>query len=96
MSPEYGLTIADTFKKYLETGDSKLIENYSAKELKAAISQLSPYYNNNKLWFRQIERRIEELIYIDSKKRPVDLSWLARWRDIIIAFGLGLGAGVIV
>ena len=59
MSPDYGIKVSEDFQEYLKTGENHLIEKYSARELKMAISLLSPYYNTNKQWYREIERRIE-------------------------------------
>jgi len=98
MSPDYGLNIAEAFKKYLKTGDSKLIEGYSAKELRTAISRLSPYYDHNKQWYREVERRIEELFNQEAQQREKSLSilsnWKTHWMDKIIIFGLGYIVGV--
>lgn len=96
MSPDYGLSIAENFKKYLQTGDAKHIEHYSARELKTAVSQLSPFYDHNKLWFRQIERRIDELAAKENRHRPVDLTWLTKWLQLLIAFIVGVTFGVMI
>lgn len=92
-SPDYGVRIAEDFIDYLKTGDEKIIEKYSVKELKVAVSRLSPYYDNNKLWYRTLERRIEELSHLENAKRMqgerVWEVWNERWLDKIIAFALG-------
>jgi len=97
VSPDYGLSIAEAFKKYLKTGKNELIERYSAKELKIAISHLSPFYDNNKQWYRQLERRIAELENIREHHRQLKSNsqhiFLRKWLDKIIAFGIGLFVG---
>jgi len=96
MSPDYGLIIAEAFQKYLKTGDKALIERYSAKELKNAISRLSPYYDNNKQWYRSLEQRIEELEHLESRRRnEFSLSKILT-TDRIIAFCLGLMGGLLL
>ena len=99
MSPEYGQYIAEAFQEYLKTGDSGLIEKFSAKELKMAISHLSPYYGNNKQWYRQLENRLEELNYINEAKtervKSSLLRWKKEWLGEILAFGLGVMLGLV-
>ena len=99
MSPDYGLQIADEFENYLKTGDEKLIQKYSIKELKMAISLLSPHYNKNKLWYREIEHRIEELNNLERLKKVQQGKTRTQWReksiDKIIAFVCGLSVGML-
>lgn len=94
-APDYGLNIAEAFQKYLKTGDMSLIEEYSAKELQVAISRLSPYYDNNKLWYRAVEQRIDELAAKEGRKQDEIsegfLRFKDRWLSKLIAFGLGFG-----
>ena len=96
MAPDYGLKVAEDFQEYLRTGESRLIEQYSSRELKTMITRLEPYYNN-RLWYRELARRIEKL---DSKRRTKeegvlqDLAlWRERWLVPIMAFLLGLIGG---
>jgi len=103
MSPQYadyGKGIAEAFKKYLKTGDAKLIDGYSAKELRSAISHLSPYYNSNHQWYRVIEQRMQELHSCsESRKHTNGLSmsiWREKWLDKIVAFGSGIILGAVV
>jgi len=94
MSPEYGMNIAESFKKYLKTGNHTLIEKYSAKELKIAVSRLSPYYDNNKKWYRTLEDRIAELENRPQVKiKPLDRRKLVQF-DRILAFLFGTLFGV--
>ena len=99
--PDYGLKVAEEFQEYLRTGDISLIEKYSVKELKTAVSLLSPYYNNNKQWYREIERRVDELSKEKNRnRREIQEQWQrllsSRWLDKIIAFVLGLLGGLLL
>ena len=100
MSREYGVEIAESFEQYLKTGNSKLIEGYSIKELKAAVSRLSPFFNNNKLWYRELENRVEELSSLEASRKEElkrrNQSFKEKWLDRIVAFGLGLLGGVLI
>jgi len=99
MSPDYGLKVAEDFQKYLRTGENQIIERYSSRELKTAVSRLSPYYNHNKLWFRAVERRIEELDHRIEAQRERN-----RWSfsdkrisaDVWVAFVIGLLCGLFI
>ena len=90
---DYGRKVAEAFQEYLKTGDETLIEEFSAKELKAAISRLSPYYDHNKQWYRELERRIEELNVLEQVERRrarTDLQQFKKsWLDKIIFLALG-------
>jgi len=86
---DYGQAIAEAFKKYLKTGEIKEIEGYSAKELKVAISRLSPFYNHNKQWYREVERRIEELDSLHQAKQGHKIEVNKKWLERIITFALG-------
>ncbi|MDO8581063.1 MAG: hypothetical protein Q7S13_06250 [Candidatus Omnitrophota bacterium] len=96
---EYGLTIAEDFKKYLKTGDPQVIEQYSARELRAAISHLSPYYDNNKQWYRFIQDRIDELQKQEHVRQiRSNRSWVLfkeKWLDRFVAGGAGLIVGLL-
>ena len=100
MSPDYFQHIADAFKKYLQTRDAKFINKYNVKQLKTAISMLSPYYDNNKLWYRQIERRIEELTKIEAIKHQTTVKFIERFKDKwlarIVTFVFGLLVGLLI
>ncbi len=97
-SPNYGLKVAEDFQEYLKTGDENLIQQYSVKELKVAISRLSPYYDNNKLWYRTLEQRIEELSSIEQRKKRSHNRWKEvlkeKWLDKIVSFLLGVLGGL--
>ena len=97
MSPDYGLSVAEAFQKYLKTGDVSHIESYSAKQLRTAISRLSPYYDNNKMWYREIERRVDTLSTLEeSKNQKLFELFKEKWLGKMISFGLGFLGGVIL
>lgn len=101
MSPEYGISIAEAFQGYLKTGDISLIDKYSARELRTAISLLSPYYNNNKLWYRELESRLQELTSVEASKRQkikerILGAWKEKWSERFIVFVLGLAGGFFI
>ena len=97
-TPDYGLKIAEDFQEYLKSGDKNLITNYSSREIKIAISRLSPFYNNNKLWYREMEDRIKELESAEDVKRRQHLKWKAnfreQWLDRVLAYALGILTGL--
>lgn len=100
MSPsdyaEHGSAVAEAFKKYLQTGDEKIISEYSIKELRSAVSMLSPYYNSNKMWYRQIEKRIASLE--NYSKTHTDFDWGIFNEKVlpkVILFLLGVVVGVV-
>jgi len=100
MCPDYGLQIAEEFEKFLKTGDEKLIEKYSVRELKTAISHLSPHYNTNQLWYREIERRIDELnsqekLVKGQRARTLD-EWKEKWMVKLIYFASGIFVGAVL
>ncbi len=97
MSSDHGVKVADDFEKYLRTGDASLVENYSAAELKTAVGQLSPYYDQNKQWYREIKRRIEELENKGSSHSGGFLSEESRekWIERLVIFGLGILVGML-
>jgi len=96
MSPDYGLAIAEAFQKYLKTGEISHIDGYSAKELRTAISRLSPFYDHNKMWYREIQKRIEGLNTVEVAQNQAFLeSFKQKWLDKLIAFGLGLLSGLL-
>jgi len=100
MSPDYGQHIAEAFKKYLQTSDDTVIKQYNVKQLKTAISMLSPYYDNNKQWYRQIERRIEELSNIEETRHQTTANLIERFKDkwlaSIVTFTIGLLVGLFI
>ena len=95
---DYGQKIAEAFQEYLKTGDGDIIEGYTTRELRDAISRLSPYYGRNKQWYRELERRFEQLesqdARIKEKRQGRIEEWKRHWLDKIIAFGLGFLCGV--
>ena len=97
MSFDYGLSIAETFKEYLKTGNSRLIEQYSVMELKKAVSLLSPYYNNNRLWYRMLEQRIDELNQdreLERIRKQKELKQSrGQWIDRLVSYSLGVLTG---
>ena len=99
-TPDYGLKIAEDFQEYLKTGNKELIVNYSSREIKIAISRLSPFYDNNKLWYREMEDRIKELESAGDVKRRQDSKWKAnfkeQWLDRILAYVLGILTGLAI
>ncbi len=103
MSPDYadyGQNIAEQFQEYLKTGDDRLIEKYSIRELQTAVSKLSPFYDNNKQWYRLIERRIEELSILEELKKERKYQWLIalkeKWLDKVVSFLFGLIIGILL
>ena len=97
---DYGISVAEDFQKYLKTGDESLIASYSSRELKNAISKLSPHYGNNKLWYRVIEDRIQGLDSKQDAKRRQSSKWREnfkeQWLDRILAYLLGILSGFAV
>jgi len=98
--PDYGLKIAEEFQRYLQTGERVSIEKYSAKELRNAVSKLSPYYGHNKLWFREIERRILDLTNDEKMRRERGGSGFvttkSSWKELILAFTVGILCGILI
>ena len=97
--PDHGVRIAEAFQEYLKTGDESLIDDFSAKELKLAVSQLSPYYDHNKKWYRELERHIEKLESHEERERGRQGSFVQvfrqKWLDKTLAFALGFLGGVV-
>ena len=98
--PDYGLTIAEDFQKFLKTGEQHLIEKYSAKELKVAMSLLAPHYDTNKLWYREMEERIN---YLESRAQVQKERQRSHWRllkenwlDRIVAYTLGFICALLI
>ncbi len=97
---DYGVEIAEAFKKYLKTGDMKLIEPYGARQLRAALGRLSPHYDNNKQWYREVESRIQELESEKAASKIRGQSWFPRWKEQwlgkLIFFVAGVLIGIII
>ena len=91
-----GLYIAEAFQEYLKTGNSQLIENFTEKELRSAISQLSPYYNTNKTWYREIENRIEQLSRVHTPRQKKFEFKTTQWFDRVIFFVFGVSLGLLL
>ncbi len=96
MSPDYGQKIAEAFEEYLRTGEVELIENFTAEQLKTAISHLSPHYDKNRLWYRAIESRIEELSSLAKRNKTKiwEESINRKWIERVLIFLLGVLGGL--
>lgn len=99
-TPDYGVKIAEDFQNYLKTGNRGIVERYTAKELKTAIGRLSPWYDNNKLWYREMEQRIRELESDAELRKKQSIKsrrgWDHPWAERIIAYVLGILSGLVL
>ncbi len=53
------LKIANDFKKYLDTGDKSLIAKHTKRNVKSALSAISPL-KKDRQWYKEMERFVEE------------------------------------
>ena len=93
---DYGLKVAEAFQAYLKTGDETLIDGYSARQLKSAISRLSPFYDANKQWYRSVEKRIMDLESIEANKKSKFAILEGELFEKVITFSLGLLTGILI
>ena len=83
MNRDQALNVASDFQKYLRKGDEAYIKKYTKEQIKCALSLISPF-DNNRQWYKEMERRIEKLDKEQNKqtKQAVKLAFInpnRRW-----------------
>jgi len=81
--------IANSFHKYVETGDNSLIKDYKCEDIELALLQ----YSADKGWahYNAMGKRISELKEIEKERKNIK----EKWKDRIIGFFFGVTISVV-
>jgi uncharacterized alpha-E superfamily protein len=89
------LKMADAFHRYLNCGDKSLIERYTKEELRAALNVV-PHSDSRHQWYKEMERRIEEIERKERERAVKKEKRKEKWIDKIITYILGILTGLTI